>query len=540
MGYSWQGVLTHVFMLSLVPAYLTLRWCLSEHWLQRTSIGWITAAGLFELYYFTKFTIPYIKSPLQNVPSAPGERFILGHSYVWGEQPGTNVFSEIIKNTPNDGLIAVWGPLYIRQHLVPTTTENIMDILNGHTYDWEKPSAAKRILAPILGQGLVNVEGNVHKGMRRAVAPAFSGRHIRDLIPLFWEKGVQFTESMARAVGASPDGAVEMSGMMSSVTLDIIGSAGVGKDLNTVENNEDELVRLYEAIVAPDRGNLLAFYVINAFVPHKVVQYMYGTAYAAFAKATIALHEKLHTLLREKQHAMNEKTADQKDIIAIIMRSGNFSDEYLTSQLLTFLAAGHDTTASALTFASWVLATNQGIQDKLRKECIDTLAGRKVDDIDAETFDGMKYLNAVCNETLRLWPTVPVTARHAIVDTRIGDTYVPKHMHVCISPWAINRLPSLWGADAEECRPERWIEGPLAATGGAKSQHASLTFLHGPRSCIGQSFARLEMRCVLATLVMRFRFEMLDPEQSFDIDGLITIKPKGGLKLKLHDLQAAA
>lgn len=540
MGYSWQGLATHAFMALCIPAYMGVKWWLNPDYVNTLSMLWVTLAGLFEALIITQINIPYLRSPLHKIASAPGEVFLMGHITLFGEQPPTKAFLKMIENTPNDGLIAVWGFLYIREHIIPTTTETIMEILNGRTYDWEKPTAAKRLLGRILGEGLVNVEGATHKGMRRAVAPAFSGRHIRDLVPLFWEKGVKFTDSMARAAKASGDGAVEMSSMMSRVTLDIIGSAGVGKDLNTIENDDDELARLYETITGPDRGPPLLFFLVNIFLPQWIIQYMVGTVYARIARATLDLHRNIHGLLAEKKQAMNEKTADHKDIIAIIMKSGDYSDSYLTSQLLTFLAAGHDTTASALTFAAWLLSTHPEIQTKLRKECQDVLGGKPLDAVDADLFDNLPYLTAVCNETLRLYPTVPVTARHSVVPTRVGDLLIPKGVHSVVSLWAINRLPELWGPDADKCRPERWIEGPLAATGGARSQHATVTFLHGPRSCIGQSFAKNEMRCVLAALVMRFDFEKLSEDQKIEIGGFVTIKPKGGLRLKLNDLKDAS
>lgn len=100
----------------------------------------------------------------------------------------------------------------------------------------------------------------------------------------------------------------------------------------------------------------------------------------------------------------------------------------------------------------------------------------------------------------------------------------------------MNRSPALWGPDATEYNPDRWLTGPDAATGGAKTPYALVTFLHGPRSCIGQGFARLEMRCLLAALVMRFRFEIVEGEKEVEVGGFVTIKPRGGLRLRLVDL----
>lgn len=161
-------------------------------------------------------------------------------------------------------------------------------------------------------------------------------------------------------------------------------------------------------------------------------------------------------------------------------------------------------------------------------------------DITASVFDAitMPYLAGVCNETLRLYPTVPLTVRNAVRPTQIGDLYIPKGTEAVISMWAVNRDTGLWGPDAETFRPERWIDGPNAVNGGAKSPYSLLTFLHGPRSCIGRSFALTEMKCLLALLVARFRFEMADPNEKVEVGGFVTIKPQNGLKLKIYDLKA--
>jgi len=182
------------------------------------------------------------------------------------------------------------------------------------------------------------------------------------------------------------------------------------------------------------------------------------------------------------------------------------------------------------------------MQDRLRAECNNRLADKTSSEIDASNFDAeaTPYLAAVCNETLRLYPPAPATARYSVKPTKIGGQYIPKGTTALISLWAINRDPTLWGDDADKFNPDRWLDGPNAANGGAKSPYALLTFIHGPRSCIGQNFARTEMKCLLAALVMRFTFEIADPDEKVEVGGFITIKPRNGLRLKLHDLKVEA
>jgi cytochrome P450 len=151
--------------------------------------------------------------------------------------------------------------------------------------------------------------------------------------------------------------------------------------------------------------------------------------------------------------------------------------------------------------------------------------------------ESLPYLNGVCNEVLRLFPTIPVTSRMAVRDTTVAGHHLPKGSIVMISPWATNRNPALWGPDAEDFVPERWIDqetGRATMHGGADNNYSFLTFLHGPRSCIGERFARAELRALLAALVGTFAFQMADPNEKVVVGGTITSKPMHGMKLKLR------
>jgi cytochrome P450 len=152
----------------------------------------------------------------------------------------------------------------------------------------------------------------------------------------------------------------------------------------------------------------------------------------------------------------------------------------------------------------------------------------------AGTMERLPYLNGVINETLRLFPTVPVTIRVSRVDTHLCDHPIPKGTEILISPWLINRSKELWGADAEVFRPERWIDdGRPNNMGGATSNYDYMTFLHGPRSCIGQNFAKAELRCLVAAMVRKFEWELNMDEKDIIPGGAITIKPTKGLHVKV-------
>lgn len=203
----------------------------------------------------------------------------------------------------------------------------------------------------------------------------------------------------------------------------------------------------------------------------------------------------------------------------------------------------HETTSSAFTWATHLLSTHKDIQTRLRAEVREWLPENPDHDFDlATTLEAMPLLNAVCNETLRLYPTVPLTIRICCEDTTICGVPIKRGEKLMLSPWATNRCKVDWGENADEFIPERWIDqetGKSNNTGGSISNYNLLTFLHGPRSCIGANFAKAEMRCLVAAFVRAFETEVADPSFVAIPHGVLTTKPKGGMRLRLKPVGAS-
>ena len=212
-------------------------------------------------------------------------------------------------------------------------------------------------------------------------------------------------------------------------------------------------------------------------------------------------------LIRKKKEKLAQKEEQvDTDILSVALESGGFSDEDLVNQMMTFLAAGHETTSSAMTWACYLLSIHPEGQTRLREEIRANLP--PIDDsetITASALDKCHYLNAVCNEVLRLYAPVPFTMREAGRNTSILGQYVPKGTKIILAPWAVNISSSLWGADAIKFDPDRWLGPGKANSGGAESNYSFLTFLHGPRSCIGQSFAKSEFAWYVFVIFLFFR-----------------------------------
>lgn len=377
--------------------------------------------------------------------------------------------------------------------------------------------------------------------------PAFSFRHIKDLYPTFWTKSVEMVKAIGQVAqtGAAntgqekgePTPIIEVADWASRVTLDIIGVAGMGQDFGALQDPNTELNKTYRAIFSPNaQARILG--ILGFFIPFFIVRMIPVKRNADVVTASQSIRKVCRELIQSKQRKLNSKEPVNPDILTVALQSGGFTEDNLVDQLMTFLAAGHETTATGVTWAVLHLCQNPDVQTKLRAEIRANLPS--VDsstEVTSEMFDKLPYLHAVCNEVLRVNCPVTLTRRAAVKDTSILDQFVPKGTDIIICPLATNTSTALWGPDAAKFTPDRWMAPGMANSGGAESNYSNLTFLHGPRSCIGQGFSKAEFACILAALVGRFEMELEDPYKGVEVGGGITAKPKGGLRVKVKALE---
>lgn len=350
------------------------------------------------------------------------------------------------------------------------------------------------------------------------------------------------TNQISAAIKSSPDASsvIEIREWASRATLDIIGVAGMGKDFDSLTNPDNELNETYKKIFSGRRGAQLVQLVLG-MLPQWVAVNLPLKRNDEMGNAIRTIKKVARGLVEEKRAKLEKGEAKGMDILSVAMESGGFSDDDLVNQLMTFLAAGHETTASALTWAVYCLCKHPETQSRLRQEIRSELPALSDPNgqISSTEIDRLPYLNAVLQETMRIFPPVPLTIRETLQDTTIQGHFVPAQTTVIICPWAINTSKHLWGDDAREFNPDRWLGNGRANTGGAESNYAITTFLHGPRSCIGKDFAKAEFACLVASLVGRFEIEFEDKGYELKIQGGITARPKGGLRIRLKDISEA-
>ncbi|OCK81565.1 putative P450 monooxygenase [Lepidopterella palustris CBS 459.81] len=494
---------------------------------------------------------PFFISPLRHLPRPKGGSYpLIGHGYLMFSRPPGNYLLEFIKEVPNDGIICFRGFLHV-DRLVLTDPKSLADVLVHNSYDFEKPIWVRNFLRQFLGDGLLMTEGEEHKFQRKHIMPAFSFRHIKELYPIFWQKAIELTRSIAAEMhenpetptsetNGNPSSVIEVNHWASKVTMDIIGLAGLGRDIQALKNSDDDLIKNYEEILEPTAEKAI-YFALNMIFPQRLINALPWKVNERVRVTSSNLKTICRNFVREKKQRMKTESEEQVDILSVLIKSNDFSDDSLVDQLLTFLAAGHETTSSALTWTTYLLSLHPKIQTRLRKEihtALPSLASPIDPNLDLPSLlESLPLLNAICNESLRLFPTIPATSRVSTRNTTICGHFIPAGTLCFMSPWAVNRSPSLWGPDAEEFRPERWIDpetGHANNTGGATSNYSLLTFLHGPRSCIGEKFARAELRVLVAVFVGVFEMEMANPGEVVKVAGTITAKPKNGMRLRLR------
>lgn len=377
--------------------------------------------------------------------------------------------------------------------------------------------------------------------------PAFAYRHVKDLYPVFWQKSTKLVKALMsvaqkegkESVKSIDDAAtVQIASWFSRATLDIIGSAGMGHEFDSMDNPDTKINVTYRNVFSPSRQQR-TMALMGLFLPQWFLRALPVAHNNKIVESSNTIKEVCRELIRKKQEKLDQKEKRvDVDILSVALESGGFSEEDLVNQMMTFLAAGHETTASALTWAFYLLCLHPAVQTRLREEIRANLP--PLDDsetVTAASLDNCHYLHSVCNEVLRLYSPVPITLREAGRDTSILGQYVPKGTKIIMSPWAVNTATSLWGPDADEFNPDRWMGPGRANSGGAESNYAFLTFLHGPRSCIGQAFAKAEFACLVAAVVGRFELKNSEKDFKLNIKGGITAKPRDGLIVRIKPLE---
>ncbi|OQU94407.1 hypothetical protein CLAIMM_00766 [Cladophialophora immunda] len=489
------------------------------------------ALDVFAFSLYVVFIYPNSLSPIRHLPTPKGAVPILGHFLTGLKATRGEEHLKYSLETPSDGLIRL-RDLFNSDQILVTSPKALAEILVNKPYDYPKPERSREFLRTGLGDGLVVAEGEYHKFQRKYATPSFSFRHVKDLYPLFWDKAMKMTKAIEDEIFDPQETVTNIEGKLVGITdierwvpratLDIIGVAGLGRDFNTLENPDDKMATLYATLFTPTLGTRMVAASILIF-GHRWTKVLLPSASRTIYNAVSGIRSLCGKFVREKRERIKQADDESVDVLASLIKADVFSDHELVDELLTIIAAGHETTSSTFTWTTYFLSRHPDIQSSPHSDVYAIL-------------ESLPLLNGVCQETLRLFPPVPATLRQSKKDNTLLGQPIPAHTLLTLAPWATNNSPELWGPDAHEFKPERWIDpetGKPNQTGGASTNYAFMTFLHGPRNCIGQQFARAELRALVAAFIGMYEWTLAEPEAKVIPAIVITVKPKDGLRLKL-------
>ncbi|KAH7280642.1 hypothetical protein KP509_36G007200 [Ceratopteris richardii] len=391
-----------------------------------------------------------------------------------------------------------------------------------HMLSLGKPMLLTRFLQPVTGIGLVVANGETWSHERRVIGPAFHSDKLKGFVQTMVNLTLNMSESWVQTLSKHGEGEIEIEGSMNELTSDIIAHTQFGSSYKRGRIIFQLLEELKEFI--NKYGHLL-------IIPG--VRYLPIPAFMRLRKMTTIVETSIQEIIMERRAAVKagKKSSYGADLLGLMLseceRIGEdkkqplLTMQQLVDECKTFFFAGHETTAQLLTWALLLLAHDLTWQERARTEILNFCKG-KLPDFDS--ISRMKTVEMIIYETLRLFAPASSIVRSALCDMKIGDLYVKKGMCFWIPIAAIHLDPELWGGSVYEFNPGRFADGISKA---AKHPMAFMPFAHGPRNCIGQNFALIEAKAVLAVLLTKFSFTP-SPSYRHSPHLMITTRPKYG------------
>lgn len=410
-------------------------------------------------------------------------------------------------NEPWISVTGIGGPL-----VIANDPGLIRHILVDNAKNYKMAVVRQKILRPILRDGLLTAEGDVWKRSRKAMAPVFTPRHIFGFAGPMLERTQAFADRYED--GTTVDVARDMTTLTYDILAETLFSGEIAAPPGTFEKQID---RLFETMGRVDPLDLLRapdwLPRITRIRGRKTMDYFRG-----IVSDTISMREK--TLAEHPDRAPN-------DFLTLLLKAegpDGLTRGEVEDNIITFIGAGHETTARALGWTLYCLAESPWERERIEAE-IDEVLAREPDP--TKWLDAMPLTRAAFEEAMRLYPPAPSINRQPIAEDRYGDLVLREGATVLVMPWTVHRHRKLWE------RPDAFMPSRFHPDNREKiDRFQYLPFGAGPRICIGASFAMQEAVIALAVLLSRFRFDTVAETNPWPVQKLTT-QPEGGLPMKV-------
>jgi cytochrome P450 len=398
----------------------------------------------------------------------------------------------------------------------------IREVLVSKADSFPKAERDTAILSKFLGNGLLTNEGDSHKKQRRLVQPVFHRQRIQS----YGETMVAFTDQVIEQWQG--DEYRQICDEMMSLTMFIVAKTLFNADMDSIAGQAKMIGQAIEDLQAVSNAEYKTIFIWPEWVPTRNNRLR--------KKSRVVVYGTIDNLIAERRAtAVRGQVEDTGDLLSMLLLARDeegqlMADNQVRDEMVTLFAAGHETTSNALSWTWYLLSQHPAVEARLHREVDEVLKGRlpTLDDL-----PNLPYTEMVLKESLRLYPPAwTLSARQAVEDTPIGDYLIPKDRLIFVSPYVMHRRPEYF-PEPERFDPERFSPDNEKKL----PRYAYIPFGAGPRVCIGNSFAMMEAHLILATIARRFRLE-LDPTQEIELNPMITLSPKYGLKMRVVERES--
>lgn len=400
-----------------------------------------------------------------------------------------------------------------------TNPDLVREVLVTKIAQFPKSEFDIQILSKFVGYGLVTANGEAHRRQRQLVQPAFHTNRIQN----YAQTMVQYTDDILK--GWVSGETKEISREMAELTMYVVSKTLFDVDRDNMSGMAQQIGQTIHEIQAIANSDF------NFPIP--IPDWLPTSKNQRRKRAKQVLDTTIDGIVAQRRAtSIDGQVEDRGDLLSMLLLARDdagtsLTDDEIREQAATLFIAGHETTSNALTWTWHLLAQYPQIEAKLHTELDQQLGGRLPTVHDLRN---LPYTEKIIKESLRLYPPAWVlNGRQATEDTTVGDYHIPKGATIFISPYVLHRLPQYFAQpdlfDPERFAPENEKLIP---------RYAYIPFGAGARVCIGNSFAMMEARLILATIAQRYRLQ-LAPDQKVTLNPQITLSHKGGLRMQISE-----
>eukprot|EP00261_Vitis_vinifera_P040195 XP_019081438.1 PREDICTED: cytochrome P450 704C1 isoform X3 [Vitis vinifera] len=423
---------------------------------------------------------------------------------------------------------------FLRSEVYTADPINVEYILKTNFPNYGRGWYHHTVLEDLLGDGIFTVDGDLWRQQRKLSSYEFT-KMLKDFsCGIFGSNAAKLAGVISEA--AASNQSMEIQGLFMKSMMDSVFKVVLGVELDSICGTNQEGTQFSNSF---DEANELTFYrYVDLF--WKAKRFLNVGSEAKLRNSIKVVDQYVNKVIQskiEEIHKLQEVSVPMKkgDVLSRFLELRKTDPKYLKDIILSFIIAGKDTTALTLSWFLYMLCKHPPIQEKIAQEVKEATKARDASTLDElaasiteESLDKMQYLHAALTETLRLYPPVPVDGKLCLSDDTWPDAFsVRKGDIVAYQPYAMGRMAFLWGTDAEDFRPERWLdENGIFCP---ESPFKFTAFQAGPRVCLGKDFAYRQMKIFAAILLSSFIFKLSDENKAVNYKTMINLHIDGGL-----------